>query len=312
MNTPISRLKKVDIDKLWSDEAKEFTPWLAENLDVLEESLGLKNLSLLEIEKKAGSFVADLVAKDEQGVIIVIENQLTKTDHDHLGKLLTYMVNFEAKKAIWISPEPREEHIKVVEWLNEITPGDTAIYLLKVEAYCIENSPPAPLFTLIAGPTDIGKATGRLRGEIAEGSIRNRQFWQELIEKIRSKGISLHAHLSPTGESWLNQSAGKSGVNYSYRIMKDKVTVELGIDTGEEEETKQLFEEFYNKKEEIEQKFGAPLEWDWKEGRRYRAIRYPVAEKSKLSDKENWSEIQEKMIEAMQKLYNATKSYLST
>jgi hypothetical protein len=310
MAEAIGRLQKVHLRELWPDEARDFTAWLAENLDILEESLGI-TLSLEERESKVGPFAADIVAADEQGGIVVIENQLEKTDHDHLGKLLTYLVNVGAKKAVWITPDPRPEHIKVMEWLNEVTPPDMAFYLIKVEAYRIGDSPPAPLFSIVAGPSEEGKAAGRVREEMAERHKLRWEFWQELLDKIRAQNISLHANLSPTTDNWLSTGAGKSGLYYTYKITKNWTAVEFNIDRGpgREEETERIFQELYDKREEIEEKFGGPLEWDRVEGRRARAIRCKL-EGGGLADQEKWPEIQEAMIEAMQRLYRAVHRHL--
>ena len=97
-------------------------------------------LTLVEREASAGPFSADILAEDNQGHPVIIENQLEQTDHDHLGKLITYMSNLEAKTAIWITRSPRPEHEKAVHWLNETLPADTAFYLLKIEAYKIGDS----------------------------------------------------------------------------------------------------------------------------------------------------------------------------
>lgn len=306
----IGRLQSVPLREIWADEARDFTPWLAENLEVLGEALGL-TLSLEEQEASVGPFAADLVAADEQGEVVVIENQIGKTDHDHLGKLVTYMVNLGAKKAIWISSDPRPEHAKVVSWLNEVTPPDTAIYLVRVEVYRIEDSPPAPLFTVVAGPSEAGKAAGRAREEMAERHKLRWEFWKELLDKIRSKGVSLHANLSPTAENWLSTGAGRTGFAYVYRITKDWAAAELYIDRGPgaEEETERIFQELYAKKEQIEREFGGPLVWDRAEGRRARMVRVRL-DNGGLKDRERWPEIQEAMVEAMQRLHKAFSQHL--
>lgn len=308
--TAIGRLQRVDLRELWPDEARDFTPWLAENLEVLGEALGL-TLSLEEQEASVGPFAADLVAADGQGALVVIENQITKTDHDHLGKLVTYIVNMGAKRAVWISSDPRPEHAKVVEWLNEITPPDTAIYLVRVEAYRIGDSPPAPLFTVVAGPSEVGKAAGRAREEMAERHRLRWEFWEGLLAKIRSKGMSLHANLSPTTENWLSTGAGKAGFAYVYRITKDWAAAELYIDRGPgtEEETERIFQELHAKKEQIESEFGGPLVWDRAEGRRARMVRARL-DNGGLKDRERWPEIQEAMVETMQRLYKALSPHL--
>lgn len=140
----ISRLQKVPLRELWRHEAHGFTHWLAENLDFLGEALGFE-ITLVEREATAGPFSADILAEDTDGNYVIIENQLEQTDHDHLGKLITYLSNLEAKKAIWITSAPRPEHEKAIHWLNETLPADTAFYLLKLEAYRIDDSSPAPL-----------------------------------------------------------------------------------------------------------------------------------------------------------------------
>src|SRR4030042_4547438 len=107
----ISRLQKIPLRELWKHEAHGFTHWLSENLDFLGEVIGFK-LSLVELEASAGPFSADILAEDTDGNYVIIENQLEKTNHDHLGKLITYLSNLEAKKAIWITSSPRPEHEK--------------------------------------------------------------------------------------------------------------------------------------------------------------------------------------------------------
>ena len=162
----IGKLKKLPLREIWKNEARNFTSWLSENIDTLNEALEI-NLSVTETEKSVGSFSLDLAAEDEEGRIVIIENQLEKTDHDHLGKLVTYLSNLEAKMAIWITGNPREEHKKAIDWLNEITQDDVSFYLVKVEAVRIEDSAPAPLFSVIAEPTEISKEIGKEKKEYA-------------------------------------------------------------------------------------------------------------------------------------------------
>jgi hypothetical protein len=116
-------------------------------------------LNEAESEQAAGTFSVDLVARDSSGDPVVIENQLEKSDHDHLGKLLTDLVAFEAKTAIWIVSEPRPEHVSTITWLNESSPA--SFYLLKVEAIKIADSFPAPLLTLVVGPSEEGREVGK-------------------------------------------------------------------------------------------------------------------------------------------------------
>jgi hypothetical protein len=267
----LAKLERVPLRNLWPHEAHAFTVWLVDNIDVLSEQLGI-TLTAVEREVTVGSFFLDLLAEDEQGNKVVIENQLESTDHDHLGKLLTCMSNLTAKTAVWITPDPRPEHVQAVTWLNESTPPDVRFYLVRLEAYRIAKSPPAPKFTAVAGPVIERKKTVRDTAELAERHHLRHAFWVQLLQAAKEK-TRLHERISPFNDSWV--AAVRGGVWWTYRIRMGSATVEFYIDhgPGRDKETKQLFETLYELKAEIEQIVGAPLEWDRRENRRYAAIR---------------------------------------
>lgn len=248
----IGKLEKVPLREIWKNE-DEFTRWIEENIEVLNESLDLL-LSSAEREKSAGSFSADLLAEDEDGNKVVIECQLERTDHDHLGKVLTYLTSLEAKTAIWICSDPRPEHVKAVTWLNEVTPADVSFYLVKVEGVRIGDSLPAPLFSVICAPSEEAKEMGKTRGEFAERHKKRIEFWRRLLEKSRAR-TKLFANISPSKENWIGTGAGKSGLWYNYVITRDWGAVELYIDKGKgaEEINKQIFETLYAKKKKLNQ-----------------------------------------------------------
>jgi len=304
----ISRFTPVPLRELWPHEANDFTTWLAENLDYLEEAIGL-GLSLIEREAPTGDFYVDLLAEDEEGNLVIIENQLERTNHDHLGKLLTYMANHEAKTAIWISSQPRPEHEKAVHWLNETLPADTAFYLLQVEAYRIEESPPAAKFSVVAGPSAESRQVGRKRKELAERHILRLAFWESLLEKIKGR-THLHANISPSKESWISTGAGKSGVTFNYVILMSNARVELYIDTQEYDTNKRYFDALYAHKEQIETAFGAPLDWLRLDTKRASRIAYLITEKGGLKEQEHWPELQDAMIDAMTRLYRALAPHI--
>ena len=149
----VGKLEAVPLREVWNHEAYDFTTWLYENLEILGDHLGF-TLTAVEPEKSVGSFHVDILAEDINGRPVIIENQLEKTDHDHLGKVLTYFSNLDAKIAIWISTDPRPEHIIAIDFLNEVVPQDTKFYLVKAQAFRIGDSEPAPLFTVEAGPSE--------------------------------------------------------------------------------------------------------------------------------------------------------------
>ena len=119
----IGRIQRVGLRQVWSHEALDFTTWLEDNAEVVAEATGIQ-LTGVEREQPAGAFSVDLIAEDEDGRPVVIENQLEKSDHNHLGKLLTYLVGIQARKAVWIVADPRPEHVAVIAWLNESSSAD--------------------------------------------------------------------------------------------------------------------------------------------------------------------------------------------
>jgi len=152
-------LERVPIRSGFSDEARDFTPWLAANLDRLSEQLGLA-LELRELEHSVGKFSLDLLAEDVQGRVVIIENQLENSDHTHLGQLLTYCAGTDARVVIWIAPSFTSEHLAALEWLNQNTHTDVGFYAVEVELLRIGESLMAPNFRPVIRPNEVIKAAG--------------------------------------------------------------------------------------------------------------------------------------------------------
>src|SRR5262245_32613902 len=133
----IQKISRIPLREAFKHEALDFTRWLEENIDVLNECLDI-TLSNTRREQNAGDFSVDIVCEDESGAKVIIENQLEKSNHDHLGKLITYLVAMEARAAIWIVSDPRPEHVSAITWLNESSTA--SFYLLKLEAIQIGGS----------------------------------------------------------------------------------------------------------------------------------------------------------------------------
>ena len=299
----VARSRRVPLREVWPHEARDFTGWLADNLDYLEEIIGLQ-LSLVEREASAGDFAADILAEDADGNLVVIENQLEATDHDHLGKLVIYMSNLDAKTAIWITGRPRAEHEKAVHWLNEILPADMALYLVKVEVVRIGDSAPAPLFSVVAGPSPEGRDIGAQRKELAQRHLLPLEFWEQLLEKARRR-TSLHARVSPSKEHWLATGAGKTGLIWSYVVLKDHARVELYIDTHDADRNRAIFKKLVQHRETVEREFGGSLDWECEEWRRATRICYRIRGHGGLRDRDRWTELQDAMIDAMVRLEKA-------
>ena len=305
----IGKIERIKLRDVWKHEALDLTTWLQENIEILNEAIDL-NISNPEIEKSAGSFKVDIVAEDDSGNPVIIENQLEKSDHEHLGKLITYLVAMEAKTAIWIVSDPRPEHLASISWLNESSSAN--FYLLKLEAIKIGDSPPAPLLTLIVGPSEEGIEVGKAKKEIAERYQIREKFWTQLLETAKEKS-RLHANISPNMHNWLGASAGKQGLGFNYGLRKNEAQVELYIDRGKEKEDENIsiFEQLVKEKEAIEESFGDSLEWQSLEARRACRIKKIIREGGYRDSETKWPEIHASMVEAIIRLEKALKPHIS-
>ena len=305
----IGKISRVPLRTVWKHEAYDLTQWLQDNIDVLNDVLDL-NLSNPEREQSAGTFNIDIVAEDEAGNPVIIENQLEKSDHDHLGKVITYLVAMGAKAAIWIVANPRPEHIAAITWLNESSAA--GFYLLKIEAIQIGDSPPAPLLTVIVGPSEEGKEVGKAKKEMAERYIIREKFWTQLLNNSKQK-TKLHANISPTQHSWLGTSAGKQGLGYNYGLRKNEAQVELYIDRGKEKgkENKEIFDQLNSKKAEIEKVYGEGLNWERLEGKRACRISKRITMGGYRDEEEKWPQIHEAMVDSMIRLSKSLKPHIA-
>lgn len=304
----IGKLERVHLREVWKHEALDFTHWLEENIDTLNTALGL-NLINVDREQAAGDFSVDLVAEDENGGTVIIENQLEKSNHDHLGKLITYLTAMSARTAIWIVSDPRPEHVAAITWLNEASA--VSFYMVKVEAVKIGDSPAAPLFTQIVGPSEEAKTVGVTKREITERHHIRKRWWTTLIE--RSPAITkLHAHITPGVASWIGVSTGLRGLNFNYVVWQKECAAEVYIDRGKEaeDENKSIFDQLHTHKTEIEQSFGGPLEWDRLDEKRASRIQCLLKNGGYRSPEEQWGDIQDEVIHAMDRLEKAIKPFL--
>jgi Domain of unknown function (DUF4268) len=303
----IGKLERVPLREVWKHEAYDFTQWLQDNIDVLNTAL---NITLVNVDREqaAGSFSIDLVAEDEGGGKVIIENQLEKSNHDHLGKLITYLTALNARVAIWIVAEPRPEHVAAMSWLNDSS--SAAFYLVKVEAVRIGTSPPAPLLTVIVGPSEEKSEVAATNKEFAERYDVRQRWWQKLVDLPEAK---LHAHIAPSEYSWIGTSSGIRGLNLNYATTQDASSAELYIDRGKnaEEENNAIFDQLESHKQEIEQSFGAPLSWERLDAKRACRIRASV-EGGYRSPEEDWERVLTNLVQTMNRLEKALRPYLKT
>ena len=290
---------------VWPHEAHALTTWLQDNLDVLNSVLDI-TLAAAETEQNAGSFRADLVAEDTQGDAVIIENQLEKSDHDHLGKLVTYTAAFNARAAVWITSDPRPEHVTAVGWLNET--GSASFYLVKLEAVRIDQSNPAPLLTLIVGPSETARQAGTTKKQLAEQHLIRKRFWTELLSRAKSE-TRLHSGVSPSDLSYVSSGAGKSGLALNYVVRQHEARVELYFDRPEKNENETAFEKFLACRSQIETEFGGSLDWERMEAKKACRIRKDLT-LGGYRDEASWDDIHKGMIDAMVRLERAVRPHI--
>lgn len=261
MKKPLSKLNKVELRNVWEHEAIDFTNWLAqqENLDELSKEIGV-DIKLIKTEANVGKFNVDILAEEEaSGRKIIIENQLEDTNHDHLGKIITYASGYDAKIIIWIVKNVRDEHQKAIEWLNEYTDEDINFFLIKIELWQIEGSNPAPKFEIMVSPNEWAKTIkmNPSNGELTNTKLQQLEFWNKFKNYVRKNNMQIRLR-TPRPQHWYDVSMGSSEMHIALTVntKKNFVSCELWINND-----KQIFEFLKERKEEIEKEIGENGDW---------------------------------------------------
>lgn len=259
---PLSQIKRRPLRDIWPNEATDFTPWLASNIRALGNELGM-DLELQSQEASVGEFSLDLLAKElGSNRQVVIENQLTQTDHDHLGKLLTYAAGFDAHVVVWVAEAIREEHRQALDWLNQRSDADTEFFGVVVEVLQIDESNPAFNFKPVVFPNDWQKSTRSKTTTVSPRGEAYRAYFQPLIDELRERHRFTGARIAQP-QSWYAFSSGTSGVQVSAVFAgNDTARVELYIDLGTAETNKALFDWLHSQKDTIEKQCGFALNWE--------------------------------------------------
>ncbi len=284
----LGRLEKVnDLRSIWKHEALDFTKWLAkeENLVLLADEIGIE-INLLETEAAVGTFNVDILAEEENtGIKIIIENQLESTNHDHLGKLITYASGYDAQIIIWLVKDTREEHRQAIDWLNDHTDKELNFFLVKLELWKIDDSPCAVKFQIISRPNDWAKSIRETvnTANMSETKQLQFKFWNEFKEYGLGKNLNLKFR-KPSPQHWYDMSVGISGANISFTINKQSKTIGCEIYIPD---SKELYNHFENQKEEIENNLGLSLQW--MELPNKKASRIRVFKDIDVSERSQWN-----------------------
>lgn len=302
----LGRIEEVDLRQIWPDEAADFTPWLAEHLDLLGEALHLGDLPLVEAEGQVGTFAVDVVAETEAG-IVVIENQLEGTDHTHLGQLLTYAAGRDARTLIWITRKFRDEHRAALDWLNHWTPEEIEVYGVEVRAIRIGDSMPAPEFRPVAFPNTWSRQSGSRSRNSSPRSTderyqRYRTFWQALLDEGRERGLTDRKNARASSHISLPPPVGDPHIHYGVSFRGgNKVRVELDIRTPNSERNSEIHGRLKAHQDAVEGEIDFELGWDKRSRGRSEGIQV-LGEGSIDDSPEELERIRKWMLDTVEKL----------
>ena len=306
----IGKLEEVDIRELWKHEQYDFSEWLSkkENIENLNDILGL---TLVDISKETyvGSYRCDLFAKDETtGIKVIIENQLEMSNHDHLGKIITYASGLDAKVVVWIVKEAREEHRSAIEWLNNNTNSNINFFLIEIHAYKIGNSDNAPMFQVIEQPNDFIKNNKSINSNdtMNKSQSQRLEFWNQFNNVLVERGKPFNVRKATT-DHWYNVAIGTSDAHIDITLVnKDSVIgVELYIP-----DNKEFFDKLYQRKDEIENDIGFKL--DWRRLNNSKASRIVTFIKGlNFDDHSNYNELINKTIDLAVLMRDTFKKYIN-
>ena len=265
----LGRLNRVDLRNIWPTEAGDFTPWLAqeENLSVLGETLGI-DLELEAQEKDVGPFRADILCKDTSNDSwVLVENQLERTDHKHLGQLLTYASGLEAVSIVWIAGKFTDEHRSTLDWMNRITETSFRFFALEVELWRIDDSLAAPKFNVVSKPNDWSRSVAKSaraldESELTETRLLQRDYWEALLSDLaRGDGPVSGRIRTAQPSSWMGFPIGRRNfrIHAGMNIRGHEIRVALYLSGSR---AKKHFALLCEDKEAVEQEIGYPLVWE--------------------------------------------------
>jgi hypothetical protein len=295
---------------VWAHEQYDFSKWLAteENIKELGDVLNL-SLTEIETEKFVGSYRCDIVCKDEiTGKSVLIENQLEPTNHDHLGKIITYASGLDASVVVWVVASAREEHASAIEWLNKHTTSDVDFFLIEVHAYTIGDSAPAPMFKVIEQPNDFAKSVKSLAnsGDLNESQVRRLEFWNMLNDALDQKGKPFNKHKATT-DHWYTVAVGSSQCYISIDLVNKEHKIRVGLWVTD---NKEMYDMFYSHREEIEAAFGETLDWDRLDNKKASIFSTSIPGLN-FNKQDNYPELIDLAIEKTVKLREAVKPFLN-
>ena len=306
----LGNLEKINLREVWAREDTHFTQWLAkeENISVLLDEIGV-SAENIKTEDNAGKFNCDITADEvESGKKIIIENQLEKTDHSHLGQLLTYASSFDASIIVWVVADTRDEHKQAIEWFNKNMTENISFFLVKIEVWKIGDSIPAPKFNIVVEPNDWAKITsnkGTTNKELTDTKLEKLKFWEELKDYSDNNPSKLRITRKPRPQHWYSMSIGirHIGLNFIHNTRTSSIAVDIYINQQD------IYDKIQSRKDFFESLCGE-LELEWLALPEKKASRILTSRSCDLNNEASWEEYFNWFIKTGETLLNAIiKSY---
>ena len=291
MSNKLGVMKLVEVRDYWRNEAQHFTPWLAgeENLPLLGEALGIE-LEVEDIEVSVGPYSADILARDTgSGDYVVIENQLGKTNHDHLGKAITYGAALDAAAIVWIATDFSDEHKRGLDWLNDNSSGEVAFFGVRLELWQIDDSRPAVRFNVISRPPETGPvfALGGSGKPISERKKLQGEFWSAFRTRLLEERVLTSARKARP-QYWYTIALGRTGITLSTVANTTENWIGIRVYMRSKYNAEGALRQLMTQRESIESEIGAQLDWDASGGAMDRTI--ALKRSADLRKRDEWPE----------------------
>jgi hypothetical protein len=259
----LGRLTSVQPREVWPHEARDFTPWLLDNVDVLSDVLGM-DLALDVAEHPVGGFSLDLLGRDLMtGETVIVENQLEQSDHGHLGQILTYAAGTDPTTIVWVASAFRPEHRAALDWLNTRTDENTRFFGVELGLVRIGESVPAPSFRLVAQPNDWEKSVRAHAHstELTGKPALYRAFWTRWLDRITTERRAWTRATRAPRDAWFTTSTGTSGAQFYTSFTRQGLSSELVFEDAHAEVNATRFRALERVRTEFEASYGSPLQW---------------------------------------------------
>ena len=285
----LGRLEKIELRKQWKKEDTDFTPWLAleENIELLSETIGIE-LEVQGQEENVGPFRADILCKDTaSNHYVLVENQLEKTDHTHLGQLMTYAAGLDAVSIVWIAKKFTEEHRAALDWLNRITDDTFNFFGIEIELFKIGDSNVAPMFNLVSKPNDWAKSVRKSASSqnLTDTKLLQQVYWRSFKVFMEENGSKIRMH-KPQPQHWTDMAIGKSGFHLTAAVNTRDNTLNIWLNvTGSN--AKENYDKLLNiSKEESLESVSQDLSWNRMDNKKQSAV--ILSTKGDISKKADW------------------------